>query len=135
MSSPQTAIPFGNFLLIKRLAVGGMAELFLAQRPPEPELVVLKRILPHLSEEPEFVRMFMDEARIAAQLHHPNIVQTHALGNWDENIFIAMEYVEGVDLRRVMAEEARYGATVPFGVAARICAQVAAGLDYAHHSR
>ena len=135
MSSPQTAIPFGNFLLIKRLAVGGMAELFLAQRPPEPELVVLKRILPHLSEEPEFVRMFLDEARIAAQLHHPNIVQTHALGNWDENIFIAMEYVEGVDLRRVMAEEARYGATVPFGVAARICAQVAAGLDYAHHSR
>ena len=135
MSSPQTAIPFGNFLLIKRLAVGGMAELFLAQRPPEPELVVLKRILPHLSEEPEFVRMFLDEARIAAQLHHPNIVQTHALGNWDDNIFIAMEYVEGVDLRRAVAEEAKYGATVPFGVAARICAQVAAGLDYAHHSR
>ncbi|WP_163996862.1 serine/threonine protein kinase [Pyxidicoccus caerfyrddinensis] len=135
MSSPQTAIPFGKYLLIKRLAVGGMAELFLAQRPPDPELVVLKRILPYLSEEPEFVQMFLDEARIAAQLHHPNIVQVSELGNWDDNIFIAMEYVEGVDLRRVVAEEAKYGATVPCGVAARICASVAAGLDYAHHSR
>nr|WP_255662628.1 serine/threonine protein kinase [Myxococcus sp. RHSTA-1-4] len=112
-----------------------MAELFLAQRPPDPELVVLKRILPYLSEEPEFVQMFLDEARIAAQLHHPNIVQVHELGNWEDSIFIAMEYVEGVDLRRVVAEEAKYGATVPYGVAARICANVAAGLDYAHHSR
>ncbi|NMO21701.1 protein kinase domain-containing protein, partial [Pyxidicoccus fallax] len=135
MSSPQTAIPFGNYLLIKRLAVGGMAELFLAQRPPDTELVVLKRILPYLSEEPEFVQMFLDEARIAAQLHHPNIVQVHELGVWEESIFIAMEYVEGVDLRRVVAEEAKYGAKVPYGVAARICANVAAGLDYAHHSR
>ncbi|MCP3141261.1 serine/threonine protein kinase [Pyxidicoccus xibeiensis] len=135
MSSPQTAIPFGKYLLIKRLAVGGMAELFLAQRPPEPELVVLKRILPYLSEEPEFVQMFLDEARIAAQLHHPNIVQVHELGKEGDNIFIAMEYVEGVDLRRVVAEEAKYGATVPCGVAARICAMIAGGLDYAHHSR
>ncbi|AKQ67531.1 Serine/threonine-protein kinase Pkn6 [Myxococcus hansupus] len=135
MSSPQTATPFGKYLLIKRLAVGGMAELFLSQRPPDPELVVLKRILPYLSEEPEFVQMFLDEARIAAQLHHPNIVQVHELGKEGDNIFIAMEYVEGVDLRRVMAEESKFGATVPYGVAARICAQVAAGLDYAHHSR
>jgi len=135
VSSPQTATPFGNYLLIKRLAVGGMAELFLSQRPPDPELVVLKRILPYLSEEPEFVQMFLDEARIAAQLHHPNIVQVHELGKEGDNIFIAMEYVEGVDLRRVMAEESKFGATVPYGVAARICSQVAAGLDYAHHSR
>ncbi|HZI13882.1 MAG TPA: protein kinase [Myxococcus sp.] len=135
MSSPQSAIPFGKYVLIKRLAVGGMAELFLAQCPPDPELVVIKRILPYLSEEPEFVQMFLDEARIAAQLHHPNIVQVHELGHWGDNIFIAMEYVEGVDLRRVVAEEAKHGAVVPCGVAARICAQVAAGLDYAHHSR
>ncbi|RJS27031.1 serine/threonine protein kinase [Corallococcus sp. H22C18031201] len=135
MSSPQTAIPFGKYLLIKRLAVGGMAELFLAQEPPNPELVVLKRILPYLSEEPEFVQMFLDEARIAAQLHHPNIVQVHELGKLGENIFIAMEYVEGVDLRRVMAEESKFGTAIPYGVAARICAQVAGGLDYAHHSR
>ncbi|WP_338867357.1 serine/threonine-protein kinase [Myxococcus stipitatus] len=135
MNSPQTAVPFGKYLLIKRLAVGGMAELFLSQRPPDPELVVLKRILPYLSEEPEFVQMFLDEARIAAQLHHPNIVQVHELGKEGDNIFIAMEYVAGADLRRVVAEEAKFGATVPCGVAARICGQVALGLEYAHQSR
>ncbi|XXF75887.1 protein kinase [Myxococcaceae bacterium GXIMD 01537] len=134
-SSPQTASPFGKYLLIKRLAVGGMAELFLAQHPPKPELVVIKRILPYLSEEPEFVQMFLDEARIAAQLHHPNVVQVFELGKLENTIFIAMEYVEGIDLRRIVAEEAKHTSTVPYGVAARICAQVAAGLDHAHHSR
>ncbi|MDC0714983.1 serine/threonine-protein kinase [Stigmatella sp. ncwal1] len=119
---------------MKRLAVGGMAELFLAQEPPKPGLVVLKRILPYLSEEPEFVQMFLDEARIAAQLHHPNIVQVSELGRLDNTIFIAMEFVEGIDLRRVMQEEGKFGANVPYGVAAAVCAQVAAGLDYAHHS-
>jgi serine/threonine-protein kinase len=112
-----------------------MAELFLAQEPPKPELVVLKRILPYLSEETEFVQMFLDEARIAAQLHHPNIVQVYELGKLDNTIFIAMEFVEGVDLRRVVQEENKFGATVPYGVAAAICAQVAEGLDYAHFSK
>jgi serine/threonine protein kinase len=111
-----------------------MAELFLAQQPPNSELVVLKRILPYLSEEPEFVQMFLDEAKIAAQLHHPNIVQVYELGKLDNTIFIAMEFVEGIDLRRVMQEESKFGANVPYGVAAAICAQVASGLDYAHNS-
>ncbi|NBD10608.1 serine/threonine-protein kinase [Corallococcus silvisoli] len=135
MSSPQTATPFGKYLLIKRLALGGMAELFLAHKPPDPTLVVIKRILPYLSEEPEFVQMFLDEARIAAQLHHPNIVQVHELGKEGDNIFICMEYVEGVDLRRVLVEEAKFGASMPYGVAAKICASIAAGLDHAHFSR
>ncbi|HEY0095836.1 MAG TPA: serine/threonine-protein kinase, partial [Archangium sp.] len=133
--SPQTATPFGKYLLVKRLATGGMAELFLAQEPPSPELLVIKRILPYLTEEPEFVQMFLDEARIAAQLHHPNIVQVFGLGRINESIFIAMEYVEGVDLRRILAEETRFTAAVPYAVAARICAQVAAGLDHAHNSK
>ncbi|MBN8231571.1 protein kinase [Corallococcus macrosporus] len=135
MSSPQTATPFGRYLLIKRLALGGMAELFLAHKPPDPTLVVIKRILPYLSEEPEFVQMFLDEARIAAQLHHPNIVQVHELGKEGDNIFICMEYVEGVDLRRVLLEEHKFGASMPYGVAAKICAAIAAGLDHAHFSR
>ncbi|WP_269770271.1 serine/threonine-protein kinase [Cystobacter fuscus] len=134
-NSPQTATPFGKYLLVKRLATGGMAELFLAQEPPSPELLVIKRILPYLTEEPEFVQMFLDEARIAAQLHHPNIVQVFGLGRINESIFIAMEYVEGVDLRRILAEETRFSASVPYAVAARICAQVAAGLDHAHNSK
>ncbi|WP_414640767.1 serine/threonine-protein kinase [Archangium sp.] len=134
-NAPQTATPFGKYLLIKRLAMGGMAELFLAQEAPSPELLVIKRILPYLSEEPEFVQMFLDEARIAAQLHHPNIVQVFELGKIGESIFIAMEYLEGVDLRRILAEEAKFTAAVPYAVAARICAQVAAGLEYAHNSK
>jgi serine/threonine-protein kinase len=112
-----------------------MAELFLAQEPPSPELLVIKRILPYLSEEPEFVQMFLDEARIAAQLHHPNIVQVFELGKIGESIFIAMEYLEGVDLRRILAEEAKFTSAVPYAVAARICAQVAGGLEYAHNSK
>jgi serine/threonine-protein kinase len=112
-----------------------MAELFLAQEPPDADLLVIKRILPYLSEEPEFVQMFLDEARIAAQLHHPNIVQVFELGKIGESIFIAMEYLEGVDLRRILAEEAKFTAAVPYAVAARICAQVAAGLEYAHNSK
>ncbi|QRO02545.1 protein kinase [Archangium violaceum] len=115
--------------------MGGMAELFLAQAPPRSELVVIKRILPYLTEEPEFVQMFLDEARIAAQLHHPNIVQVFELGKIGESIFIAMEYVEGADLRRILAEETKFTAAVPYAVASRICAQVAAGLDYAHNSK
>nr|WP_275583582.1 serine/threonine protein kinase [Archangium primigenium] len=122
-------------MLVKRLATGGMAELFLAQEPPNPELLVIKRILPYLTEEPEFVQMFLDEARIAAQLHHPNVVQVFELGRINESIFIAMEYVEGVDLRRVLMEEAKFSAAVPYAVAARICSAVAAGLDHAHNSR
>jgi serine/threonine-protein kinase len=111
-----------------------MAELFLAQEPPKPGLVVIKRILPYLSDEAEFVQMFLDEARIAAQLHHPNIVQVHELGKLNDSIFIAMEYVAGADLRRLMAEESKFGSSVPYAVAARICAGVAAGLEYAHTS-
>ncbi|HSP81845.1 MAG TPA: protein kinase, partial [Myxococcaceae bacterium] len=111
-----------------------MAELFLAQQPPHEELLVIKRILPYLAEEPEFVQMFLDEARIAAQLHHPNLVQLFELGSLGESIFIAMEYLAGVDLRRILSEETKFNAAVPYAVAARICAQVAAGLDYAHMS-
>ena len=134
-NSPQIATPFGKYLFVKRLATGGMAELFLAQEPPSPELLVIKRILPYLSEEPEFVQMFLDEARIAAQLHHPNVVQVFELGRINESIFIAMEYVEGVDLRRILSEEMKFSAAVPYAVAARICSAVAAGLDHAHNSR
>jgi serine/threonine-protein kinase len=132
-AGPHIAVPFGKYLLIKRLAVGGMAELFLAQDNPEDPLVVIKRILPYLGQEPEFVRMFLDEARIAAQLHHPNIVQVRELGKLEDSIFLAMEYVEGVDLRKILVREQKGGASVPYEVGARIVADVCAGLHYAHH--
>ncbi len=133
-ASPQTAVPFGKYTLLKRLAVGGMAELFLAVDNDAKRPVVIKRILPYLSDEAEFVQMFLDEARIAAQLHHENIVQVHELGNRSGSIFIAMEHVDGADLRRVLQEEARRGEQVPLGVAAFVAAQLCAGLYHAHNA-
>jgi len=130
---PHIAVPFGKYLLIKRLAVGGMAELFLAQDEPEAPLVVIKRILPYLTDDPSFVQMFLDEARIAAQLHHPNIVRVHELGKLDEAIFISMEFVEGADLRKMLQQEQKENSAIPYAVAARIVAEVCAGLHYAHH--
>ncbi len=113
--------------------MGGMAELFLAIDTEANERVVIKRILPYLSQEEEFVQMFLDEARIASQLHHPNIVRLHELGKLEEQIFIAMEYVDGVDLRKVLQEEAKSGRVVSYRAAAWISAQVCAGLFHAHH--
>src|SRR5512140_1113148 len=121
-------------MLLKRLAVGGMAELFLADDTTTHQQVVIKRILPYLSHEPEFVQMFLDEARIAAQLHQTNIIQVHELGKLQDSIFIAMEFVDGVDLRKILQEEIKLGLTVPYGIAAYVTAQVCAGLYYAHNA-
>ncbi|MHB8872246.1 MAG: serine/threonine protein kinase [Myxococcaceae bacterium] len=110
-----------------------MAELFLAKDTGTDELVVIKRILPYLSEEAEFVRMFLDEARIAAQLHHANIIQVHELGKLGEAIFICMEYLEGIDLRKVLQEEMKLDGVVPYPMAAYVTAQLCAGLHYAHN--
>lgn len=110
-----------------------MAELFLARDAHTNALVVLKRILPYLSKEAEFLQMFLDEARIAAQLHHPNIIRVHELGKLSDSIFIAMELVEGADLRKVLQEEMKSQKTVPYAIAAYVIARVCAGLHYAHH--
>jgi eukaryotic-like serine/threonine-protein kinase len=109
-----------------------MAELFLGSDERRGELVVVKRILPYLSHEAEFVQMFLDEARIAAQLHHANIIQVHELGKLDDCFFISMEYLEGVDARKILMEEAKLGLALPYGIAAYITSQVCAGLGYAH---
>lgn len=110
-----------------------MAEVFLA-KDARGELVAIKRILPHLASEIQFVQMFLDEARIAAQLHHPNIVQLKDLGKLHDTLFLTMEYVEGADLRRILTQQVRSNLTMPFGVAARITAEVGKGLAYAHNS-
>src|SRR5205823_2652077 len=110
-----------------------MAELFLAKDTFTGELVVIKRILPYLSQEVEFVQMFLDEAKIAAQLHHPNVIQVHELGQLDEQIFISMEFVEGVDLRKILQEEVKKSGAVPPAFAAWIVAEICSGLHYAHN--
>jgi len=109
-----------------------MAELYLSSEPRAGRFVVLKRILPHLALEPDFVKMFLDEARIAVSLQHPNIIEVFELGQISNSIFIAMEWVEGMDLRRVLQREQARGGVVPPGVAAWLMARLCEGLFYAH---
>jgi hypothetical protein len=126
-------IPFGNYRLVRRLARGGMAEVFLAsQSGPEgfERTVAVKRILPHLADSPQFVEMFMDEARLAAQLSHPNIAHIYEFGRVEDSYFIAMEYIDGIDLSAVVLDGMKQ--PLPLEHAARVIADVCAALHYAH---
>lgn len=112
-----------------------MAELFLAKQSGLEgfeKVVVIKRILRNLAEDDEFVTMFLDEARIAAKLSHPNIVQIYDLGKADETHYIAMEYVSGRNVQHLMVKQAEAGGFVPIEHACRIVAGVCEGLNYAH---
>jgi len=127
-------IPFGKYQLTRRLARGGMAEVFLAsQRGPGDfeRTVAVKRILPHLADIPQFLAMFMDEAQLAAQLSHPNIAHIYEFGQVDDSFFIAMEYIDGVDMSVVVLDGLRR--PLPLEHAARIIADVCAALHHAHH--
>ncbi|MDX2009529.1 MAG: protein kinase [Myxococcaceae bacterium] len=124
----------GRYQLIKKLATGGMAEVFLA-RAAGPggfeKTLVVKRILPQLAERESFVRMFFAEARIAAQLTHPNIVQIFDFGEDEGSYFIAMEYVDGVTLRAV-SKWAQANTPLAPALAAKLVSLAAEGLGWAH---
>jgi len=129
---------FGNYYLLEKIAVGGMAELFKARQRGVhnfEKIVAIKRILPHLSDNDEFVRMFIDEAKLAAQLTHPNIVQIFDLGKASGFYYIAMEYVDGKDLRSLLRKVREYRLPMPEPVAAYVVMKVATALDYAHRKR
>ena len=126
---------FGNYRLIRKIATGGMAEVWLAEQQGIEGFsrkVVVKRILPAFAKDPSFVSMFLNEARVASQLSHPNIVQIHDLGERDGEYFLAMEYIHGRDLGRVMHRSLELGRWVSPAVALRIVAYACAGLHYAH---
>ncbi len=125
-----------DFHPIRRLATGGMAEVFLAMQlgiEGFEKLVVLKQILPHLRQDEEFVQMFLEEARLAATLHHPNIVATLDVHRDEKSFFIALEYISGEDLRYILGKLALRKEKVPIPIACRILADVASALDYAHN--
>jgi serine/threonine protein kinase len=129
---------YGNYFLLEKIAVGGMAELFKAQQRGVQgfqKIVAIKRILPHFSDNEDFVTMFIDEAKLAAQLTHPNIVQIFDLGKADNSYYIAMEYVNGRDLRTLLRKAREYGLAFPEQVAAFVVMKVASALDYAHRKR
>jgi serine/threonine protein kinase len=129
---------FGKYQLIRKLATGGMAEVWLAQQEGMEgfaKLVVVKRILPHLVANREFVQMFLDEARVAARLNHPNIAQVFDLGHQGENYYLAMEYCHGSDLRRTQRQADALGQPFPLDLACRTLIGACEGLHYAHGAR
>ncbi len=133
--STDAATPFGRYELVRKVATGGMAEIWLARQIGPAGFarqLVLKSILPELAIDPEFVTMFLDEARLAANLVHPNIAQVYDFGEVDGTYFIAMELVRGPNLKRLGWYAEKKKTPIPFEIAAKLIASAAEGLDHAH---
>ncbi|HEY5938453.1 MAG TPA: protein kinase [Kofleriaceae bacterium] len=129
-------IGFGRYELVERLAVGGMAELFVATSPGEhgfQKRVVIKRLLPHLSLDPTYNAMFIDEAKLTARLVHPKIAQTFELGKVGDQLYIAMEHIDGIDVLALLREFAAKRRRVDVQLAAWVAHEVLDALDYAHN--
>ena len=125
----------GRYSILEQLAVGGMAVVYLAFETGETglqRLVVIKQILPQFEPDDGFQRMFLQEARLAANINHPNVVEIHEFGTWQEQPFLAMEYVQGVPLNILMRHATKQKRKVPPGVAIGIIAQACAGAHSAH---
>lgn len=132
------AVPFGKYHLLERVNVGGMAEVYKAKMVGVEgfeKLLAIKRILPAIAADKDFITMFIDEAKISVQLTHANIAQTFELGRIGDTYYIAMEYVPGRDLRALFDRLRRRGEVVPPELACYAMSRVAEGLDYAHRKR
>ncbi|HEV7554623.1 MAG TPA: protein kinase, partial [Kofleriaceae bacterium] len=126
---------FGKYTLVRKIGTGGMAEVFLARTTVAQGLhktLVIKKIHTAYARSRQFVAMFVDEAKIALGLNHPNIIQVFDFGAVGDTYFLAMEHVEGLDLLRMLQEAAKARLRLPYGISAYIVQQVAKGLDYAH---
>ena len=129
---------FGQYTLLERIAVGGMAEVWKARmRGVEgfQKTVAIKKILPYMTGNTDFISMFIDEAKLAAQLSHPNIVHIYDLGKIGSDFYIAMEYVEGKDLRSLLNAARQHDLPLPLGLALLIAVRLANALGYAHRKR
>ena len=130
--------PFGKYFLLERINVGGMAEVYKAKTVGVEgfeKIVAIKRILPSVAEDEQFIKMLVDEAKITSQLSHANLAQTFDLGKIDDTYYIAMEYVPGKDLRAVFERVKRRGERIPWQLSAWVMSRVCEGLDYAHRKR
>ena len=142
--APGTIV-LGRYQIIGKLAQGGMAEVYLARQlgaAGYEKLVVTKRVRPHLTGDEDFVGMFVNEARLAAMINHPNVVHIFDLGeepaadpSADSDWFLAMEYLDGRDMLQVGRACRSHNKAVPFDVTARIIADACAGLEHAHNLR
>jgi serine/threonine protein kinase len=131
-------IPFGKYYLLERVNVGGMAEVFKAKAfgvEGFERLLAVKRILPNIAEDKEFIEMFIDEAKISVQLNHANIAQIFDLGKVEDSFFIALEFVHGKDLRSIFDRGRQMTQIMPIAQACFVIMKVCEGLDYAHNKR
>ncbi|MCE9669039.1 protein kinase [Myxococcus stipitatus] len=131
------AVPFGKYELLRKIASGGMGQVFLAREHGTgfERLVVLKLILPHLAEDDEFLSMFLDEAGLVARLTHPNLITILDLTQIEGRHCLAMEYVQGDDVRRLDKFARAQNKPLSVGLILRVIADAAAGLHYAHQAR
>jgi eukaryotic-like serine/threonine-protein kinase len=135
---PVAPVAFGRYTLLERLALGGMAEVFRARINSShgfEKVLVIKRILPHLAADANFVSMFIDEAKLTAQLTHPKIVQILDFGDVEGQYFTALEYVEGFDALGLLRTAAQKRVQLPRNLAIFIVNEVLEALDYAHNAR
>src|SRR6516162_9909773 len=138
-ASPGTPRPMSEsqqrYRVVEKLESGGMAEVFLAESEGLQgfkKQVAIKRVLPHLSEKKKFISMFLDEARLSAQLSHSNCVQVFDIGVGDNAYFIVMEFVDGANLKSIAESLRKQGREFPSAAAAFIALEICKGLSYAH---
>lgn len=129
---------FEKYQVLRRLAIGGMGEIFLARQQGVAgfdRLVILKSLLRDLARDHSFVEQFLDEARVAATLNHPNIVSIFEVGAWRGLYFIAMEYIDGLSLAELLFRTSSQRCRVPYAIACRIVREAALALDHAHKAK
>ena len=135
---PTDGTKFGQYVLVEKIATGGMAEVWKARmRGVEgfQKIVAIKKILPHLSDNQDFIEMFIDEAKLAAQLNHNNIIHIYDLGKIQSSYYIAMEYIDGYDLKTILRRGAERDNPITVELALFIASKIASALDYAHRKR
>ncbi|HUP60305.1 MAG TPA: TonB family protein [Thermoanaerobaculia bacterium] len=135
---PTDGVKFGQYVLIEKIATGGMAEVWKARmRGVEgfQKIVAIKKILPHLSDNQDFVEMFVDEAKLAAQLNHNNIIHIYDLGKIQNSYYIAMEYIDGYDLKAILRRGEERDHPMAVELALFIASKIASALDYAHRKK
>ena len=129
-------VRFGKYLILDKIATGGMAEMYQAKMTSVEgfeKLVAIKKILPNLTQDKNLVKMFIDEAKLAAMLFHQNIVQIYDLGSMEGAYFIAMEYIHGKDLRVLGGKAKERNLPLPLEYALYVTCRICSGLDYSHN--
>ncbi|HLT28580.1 MAG TPA: protein kinase [Myxococcaceae bacterium] len=137
-SPRRNPIPFGTYLLLDRINIGGMAEVWRGKSfgaEGFERLVAIKRILPNIAEEADFKSMFIDEAKLSVLLSHANVAQVYELGELHGSLYIAMEYVAGKDLRFVFERSRKQQDPLPIPLVCHVIQRAAEGLDHAHRKK